>query len=90
MQSRKDCSISHLNLLIVPLLHPWQEYVLQPLVSFDRCSWNEVDMVLEASTSKHCTGEDIIDVALHNMLIAPFAQHGYILQVDPAATSPMS
>ncbi len=43
-------------------------------------------MILEASTSKHCTDGDAIDIALHNMLITPLAQHGYILQVDTAAT----
>ena len=72
------------------LLYPREKHVQQLLVSFDCCSWNEVDMVLEASTSKHCAHGDAIDVALHNMLIAPFAQHGYILQVDTAATDPVS
>ena len=89
MHSRTDRSVSHLNLLTVPLLHPREYHVQQLLVSYNRRSWNEVDVILEASTSKHCTG-DAIDVALHNMLIAPLAQHGYILQVDTAATGLVS
>ena len=47
-------------------------------------------MILEASTGKHRTQGDAIEIALRNMLIAPLAQHGYILQVDTAATGLVS
>ena len=62
---------------------PREYHVQQLLVSFDCCSWNEVDMILEASTSKHGTQGDAIDVAL-SLLHLPSMAISFKSTLQPA------
>ena len=66
------------------LLNPRKQQIKQFLWRLNCCPWNHVDMVFEASTRKHSTQRDAVDVAHDHVLVAPLSKHSYLVQAHTA------